>query len=318
MRRPAPLPGDRADRPFAVREALEAGVPARRLRASDLAAPFHGTRIRRPLETDFTLWCRALTTVLRRGDAFTGPTAARLWGIPLPIRFVTEVALHVAHAPGTRQLRRKGVVGAARVIGARTLAVEGLPVVDPVSCWIDLARSLSVGDLVAAADFLITGEGGVGAVADAGELRARVAAIPRGHRNIRALRVAASEMRAGSWSRPESVLRWILVRSGLPEPELNQAIRIGGRLVIPDLHWPEFRLVVEYDGAHHGEAGQWAQDLARSEVLADARIRVVHVTARQLFGDPAMVVRRVARRLVDAGWRASYRVEMPENVVLEP
>ena len=113
-------------------------------------------------------------------------------------------------------------------------------------------------------------------------------------------------------------MRWLLWSSGIPEPESNPELSFDGRRIIPDLWWPEYRLAAEYDGRYHADPAQWSHDLARSEVLADHGVRVIHVTAADLFRNPRMLVRRVADRLRAAGWTSAGRVEMPRNVVLRP
>ena len=215
-------------------------------------------------------------------------------------------------------MRRRGVQGAARPLGAVVHQVGGVPVVDPLSCWMDLSRFLGVPDLVAAGDFLVTGDRGRDPLLDLDELIARVRTAPAGSRGIRAQRSAAAGMRRGAWSRPESLVRWLLWSSGIPEAESNPELSFDGRRIIPDLWWPEYRVAVEYEGRYHADPAQWSRDLARGEVLADHGVRVIHVTAADLFRSPGMLVRRVADRLRAAGWVSVGRVEMPKNVVLRP
>ena len=203
-----------------------------------------------------------------------------------------------------------------RVSGSTRCAVRALPVIDPVSCWLDLARVLGVPDLVAAGDYLVTGALGRDPLATVAALRGRLAGVPAGHRGVRFLRTALEGVREGAWSRPESLLRWALLASRLPEPALNPPLLLGGRRIIPDLWWSDFRLAVEYDGALHGEPRQWARDLARSEWMADCGARVVHVTSADLFPDPSRVVARIARRLREAGWTG--QVENPQRVLFAP
>jgi very-short-patch-repair endonuclease len=280
--------------------------------------PFHGTRAPRSDIGDFGIRCSALATCMRPGDVLTGPTAAKLWDIPLPRRFDSDAALHVGHELGTRQVRRAGVVGAVRVPDSTRCEIDGLPVIDAISCWLDLARVLEVPDLVAAGDFLVTGALGRDPLTTIAAIRSRVAGLSAGHRGVRSLRMALEGVRAGAWSRPESLLRWAILAANLPEPGLNRQLRLRGRRIVPDLWWRDFRLAVEYDGAIHGDQRQWARDLARSEWMADCGVRVVHVTSAELFPDPSRVVSRIARRLQDAGWAGIASVESPTNVRFTP
>jgi hypothetical protein len=60
-------------------------------------------------------------------------------------------------------------------------------------------------------------------------------------------------LRPGAESRPETLLRLLLGRAGLPEPEVNVDIRddSGRFLGRADLVYPPWRTIVEYDGDQH-------------------------------------------------------------------
>ena len=71
---------------------------------------------------------------------------------------------------------------------------------------------------------------------------------------------------------------------------------------MPDLHWPGYRVALEYQGDHHREKKRFRADISRLERLVDGGWLVIQVTAKELYGDPQVIVERVARRLASRGW----------------
>jgi hypothetical protein len=281
--------------PASVRDAQAAGINEHRLRAFDLAAPFHGVRLEKRFENDFDARCAALVTKMRPGDAFTGPTGARIWGMPLPMRLLRlDEPLHVSSMLPVRPLRRRGVIGSLREPSGVEV-VRGLPVLCPLRVWFSLAGTLSFGDLVAAGDFLVTGDRGQGAHAGPGDLVSFATAMAR-HPGAPRARAAAAASRRGAWSRPETLLRLLAIDAGLPEPELNQPlVTLGGGVLLPDLRWPRMRLAAEYNGEGHETPDQRRRDLRRMDDYAELGWRVVNVDASELFGAPAPLEARLRR-----------------------
>lgn len=242
------------------------------------------------------------------GDAFCGPTAAQLWQLPLPLRHSTDPSLHVSLL-GNRRMRRPGVVSSRRGHGI-PMWLDGLPVLDPVATWISLGRVLSASDLTAALDRLVSGTLKTPALASLAEVDTVLdaAGSPRW---IRRLRSARGDARVGAWSRPETLLRLLIVAAGLPEPTLNAPVALAdGDVAYPDLAWPEFRIVIEYDGHWHTTLlGQGDSDTDRHERLVDAGWLVVRVRAADLFDRPSAVIARLVRRLRDRGFTVSGPIE---------
>jgi hypothetical protein len=100
-----------------------------------------------------------------------------------------------------------------------------------------------------------------------------------------------------SESRPESLIRVACLRAGLPAPVPQHVVMAGdeflGRV---DLAWPEARLIVEYEGAHHFDELQIRRDDRRYERLVAAGWRVIRLSSADLHDLPA-VVERIARAL---------------------
>jgi len=124
-----------------------------------------------------------------------------------------------------------------------------------------------------------------------------------------AARQAIGLLRTGVDSRPESLLRLLLVRGGLPEPVVSPPVPVGRGIVLhPDLGYPALRIGIEYEGEHHRtDPAQWATDLERRELFGDVGWRSVSVTKTQLFGRPHHVVERVRRLMPEDLWCESAR-----------
>jgi hypothetical protein len=135
------------------------------------------------------------------------------------------------------------------------------------------------------------------------ELQERVALY-----RVRGKRTAARALelvRPGAESRPETLLRLLLVDDGLPEAELNVAVygKDGEFLARVDMLYRAFRVVVEYDGdQHRTDQRQFDRDMGRLDDLAAQGWRVVRVGARSLYRDPQDAVNRVRRALMAGGW----------------
>jgi hypothetical protein len=96
----------------------------------------------------------------------------------------------------------------------------------------------------------------------------------------------------------EDVLLDLISEGGFVPPNVNVALNLDGRRVIPDFRWPSARLIVEADGAAwHDNAVARAGDIERQRLLEAHGERIVRVNWRQAIGEP----RRTRRRLLEAG-----------------
>lgn len=283
---------------FRVRDAIDVGLGREALRSESLEAPFHGVRfVGRVMEHDQL--CRAYATKMPAWSAFSGPTAARIWELPLP-NAVDGALVHVTAPYGRSRARGRRVRGhlhEERIV--RMSTVRSLRTLSPVDTWCSLGGVLPVCDLVAVADRLVTGIPfeSVLPLATLDDLDAAIALRP-GAPGVADLRAARRWTRVGAWSRPESLLRYAAALAGLPEPELNA--RLGSTVL--DLFWRGYGVGAEYDGDHHRDRAQHRADVLRHERLGDRSIRLVHVTADDLFDRTAETVVRIASRLGERGW----------------
>lgn len=289
-----PLPHPLVTRPFRIAEARSEGIGPERLRGPDLARPFYGVRSLHPADS-----ARAFVPLLRPGDRFSHVTAARLWPLPLPAA-VHE--LHVATPRPRNAHRGEGVIGHLSAVSTAT-ARHGFPLSDPLALFIELATLLDEDDLVAVGDALVLEP----ALLDPSDVRPwitlddlRAGCLAARAHGVRRARRAAAKVRQGAESPMETYLRLLLVRAGLPEPELNQELfdargRWIGRF---DMVYREARVIVEYDGdQHRTSTTQYERDISRIDRAIAARWTVVRVRARGIHVVPGETVRRVREAL---------------------
>lgn len=295
---PTPLPLEIQGVPFRVRDAELLGVPAGRLRAADLFAPYRGVRAPHatPMSTVLDR-CVVLEPRLSGAHVFSHLTAAALWGMPLPAWCAHE-PLDVSALPGTREPRLPGIRGhRLRLRHDELTLAQGMPVPHPTVVWAQCGRMLRLDDLIVLADHLLNED------RTADDL---VQAIRPGVRGAVTLRAAVAEARVGSESPRETLTRLALVRGGLPEPEPNMELRgPDGRFVARlDLAYRRWRVCVEYDGRQHADGDQFRRDADRwAEIEANGWV-IVRVLAHH-FSDPGrLIVGRTRAALAARGYRA--------------
>ncbi|MCS5733140.1 hypothetical protein [Herbiconiux daphne] len=314
------LPEELAATPFSVEAGRDAGLTTKRMLGADLERPFHGVRSRRGALVTLHDRCLAYAERLRPGDFFSHTTAAQLWGCPLPSRFDrADAALHVSTMAPSRAVSGRGVIG-HRVDpdSVRVVMRHGLPVSDAASTWCDLAAVMTrsdrvsgdirgLDDLVAAGDHLVyvpRHDGGPDRpYLSIDDLARRVQSGFRRRGNAVA-RVALELVRDGAESRPETLVRLAIVRKLLPEPVLNEPVldRNGNFIGRADMRFPDFRVIVEYDGEQHRtDDEQYARDERRIEDFQMAGEIVVRIRKDGL-ARLSVEAARVERALRSRGW----------------
>lgn len=249
--------------------------------------------------------CRLYATRMPPHHAFSHLTAAQLYGLPLPPSLASLLPLHVTAAAPARAPQGSRVVGhQTRLSHSDVRVVEGVPVVQPERALVELGRYLSVEDLVAVGDFLVTGDPVLRArpLSSLGRVEAAVRAAHR-VRGRRALMAAVPLMRVGAFSRPETLVRLAAVHFGLPEPVLNRPVRDNGAyLGRPDISWPDYRVGIEYEGDHHRvDRATFQRDIVRFERFSDADWRLFRATSRDLLALDVLMT-RVKRCIRARGW----------------
>ncbi|MFT4135492.1 hypothetical protein [Microbacterium sp.] len=333
-----PLPASLPDA-FSVRDARRVGVSPRRLRGSDLDAPFHGTRLRprcadpphaedespaaaedRRLRGELLRQARAYETVASPHAFLWGPSAAAAWTLPLPLRALRSVdepgrvrTLDVAVTAPHRAPRAAGVVGRQFAPGLVSVTThDGLRVTTPATTWAQLAPLLTVDELIVLGDAIVAiprvrgmtrGAPGSG-LATIAQLDAALNVGRR--RGAAKLREALPQIRVGSASPPETLLRLALVRSGLPEPALDyDVLTPDGRAIgYTELAYPGYGILIEYEGDHHRvDRAQWNRDIEKHAACVALGWEVLRLTSAHMYPRTDAAVRRIHDALTRAGWR---------------
>lgn len=205
-------------------------------------------------------------------------TAARLYGLPLPRRLMTN-QLHLASTHPTRKMSHSRVT-LHRLRALRERSWLQLRLQAPDELFMELAPVLSLDELVILGDAIVGGWHGPplcsledlrSSVADSRYLRARSKT-----------REACDLIRETVDSSPESRLRLWMIARGLPEPVVHPQVicRRLRRIAEPDLGYPNEKLALEYEGDHHRESkAQWTRDIERDEALQAEGWVVLKVTS---------------------------------------
>ena len=275
-------------RPFTTAQAHEVGLTPDTLRTGRARREHQGVYVESFLEPDLALSVAAARLVLPGDVLLDGVSALHDLGVEVgrsrPLRFVS------AHP---HQVRRPGV--RLRRVVALPPAVEG-SVVAPAHAFVAAAADLDLAELVAAGDWLLR----LGLTSWAELIDVTSAAKGR---HVRLARRAAGLVRGRVDSPQETRLRLCLVLAGLPEPEVNPVLTVGGRRVgRVDLLLRRWRVVLEYEGdQHRTDVAQWNVDIGRHEQLGEGEWTLVRVTGQRMQ-HPRSVVAQVVRALRAGGW----------------
>ena len=228
-----------------------------------------------------------------RGSALSHHSAAALWGLQSNSSRAVEVTTtgSVRSRPGIRR-------HAARLQADEVTVEQGIPVTTVPRTLFDLAAVSSV-DVVEHAlresEYLRLYDH-----LSLPDLLARYPGRP-GCRIVRECLRRRADLPAGrvrSWLEREFLP--FLGRNGLPRPQLNVWLQVGGRSIQVDCLWPERRAIVELDGfAGHGTRVAFREDRARDRKLRVAGYGVTRITPEQLDDEPEALAADL-RVLLDA------------------
>ncbi len=299
MSLPKPLPPSLTATAFTVGDAVREGVSAGRLRSSDLTAPFRGVRTSALIKSEAAA-AMAYACKFRSGEYFSHLTALALWELPMPRRleFREDRRIHITTPGRDDSVRARGVIGHRSTADPEPVFVKGLPVTSPIASWIGLWSVLALDELIVLGDAIVDPHDGFASRDDLGAALGRYGS----RRGARILRRAFDEVREGSRSPQETLLRLALVRNGIRMPFLNPDVIDGEGRVLGqgDLVFGRERLVLEYEGDHHRtDVEQWRKDLRRRERFEDAGWRVVRVSGDETRDGFRTTVARVHRLLAE-------------------
>jgi hypothetical protein len=293
--------------PIPTRLAAAAGLTPDQLRSKRWATPFHGVRIERIAASDLRTIYIALVAVARVPLIISDRSAAARYRWWLPVQVDSMVDISVA--PGG-VIERVGVRCHRRALDPKDVCeLDGIPLTSPVRTILDLASQLPLIDLVVLMDAALHMRS-----CTLEQLVAR--AQDRGVRGIVRYRRALSLCDSRSESPMETLMRLLIVLSGLPAPTPQfKVYDIHGAFVArTDLRPPGVRAAFEYDGGGHDEPVVHARDVKRWRDLQRAGYEVFPYTASDLFGSPQQIVVDYQRALglpIDAnavqGWLREWK-----------
>jgi len=105
----------------------------------------------------------------------------------------------------------------------------------------------------------------------------------------------------------ETRLRWLLIESGLPAPEVQVDLTDdSGRFVgRADLYYPSARLAIEFDGGNHRD--RLVEDDRRQNLLISSGYRLLRFTGADVRGRPEVVQAQVRDALLGPNVRNFMR-----------
>ena len=295
MPRRIAIPPELADRPFTAAEARAAGLGRGFLCGTRVRRMFRGVYIGADIEPTLRTWIHAALLVLPNDAVISHSSAMWLRGLQPHgrggLEFSTNSGLVTEHA---------GIVLHRRIGRLVPEKIDGLGVTGPDRTFVDCAHRRPIVEVIQFGDLLVrTGQTTID--------RLTAYANTRHLHGVRRARRLLRYVRQGAESPRETVVRLMIVWSGLPEPECNiDIVDAEGRFVARgDLVMRRWLVVVEYDGWYHERDGRQRQrDVLRRERLEALGWCVVVITARDLR-HPESVPSRVHGALVRAGYRGS-------------
>ena len=209
------------------------------------------------------------------GAVLSHRSAAALWRLRQSLRALIDVSVDARRYPHpTIEAHR------VRLQPDEVTVHDGIPVTTVARTLLDLAAVVPRHQLERALR-----EAEFRQLADRTPLATLLERYPT-RRGTRALRSILESGRVGAGitrSQLEERFLALLDGAGLPRPELNAHVDVGGRLVECDCLWRSDRLIVELDGyAGHGRRTAFEDDRARDRSLAAMGWRVVRLTWRQV------------------------------------
>ena len=271
----------------------EGWLTRRQLQEGPYARLLHGVYADPSLPRDHVLFCRAASLLMPAAAAIGGSSAAAVLGAPAP---GPGVPVTVVVPPDVRWAGPRGIrVHRAALPAADVVAADdGLRHTAPARTAWDLAALERTTTAVGVLDAMVRQEL-VGLDVLQQLVRSR-----GGRWGSRKVRKAVDLLDPRAESPPESWVRVACALAGLPPPVPQFAVVhedvFLGRV---DLAWPDHRVLLEYEGAHHFDGVQIAKDDARYARLVAAGWTVIRIAAHDLRVMD-VVVRRVAEALREA------------------
>jgi hypothetical protein len=274
--------------------AVAAGLTRAELR-DDGVRVTRGAYVSRAVPLTVLNACRAVRPVLPDDAVFSHLTAAALLGAPVRHAWPLQIIV----PPGITRPQRRRLQGHVRsLLPEDVVARAGLPITSGAQTLLDLSAPLAPDELVAVGDALYRA-----GHLDHKTLGARLQRA-QGARGVVVARHVAPLLTPLAASRPESLFRYWLTASELPDPEPQVPVfdRRGRVVAHADLGYPEWKVALEYEGRQHAEGRQFGRDLERYSLMAAGGWLLLRFGAPHLLRRTA-VIERVAGALRSRGAR---------------
>ena len=215
-------------------------------------------------------------------------SAAAKWSLTRRDPAVVDVVL-----VGTDSRTRRGIrIHRVARLDPRDVTTKGsLRITAPARSAIDFATDAPLPEV----EHALSEARALGLLRDSG-LDAALSRVPLNHRGAARVKALVGRQvgRAVTRSERERKLLKLLYEAGLPKPLVNQ--RLHG--YVPDFYWPEFRLILEFDGYRtHGGRRNFESDRKRDQTFAAAGIQTMRATWLQLEHEPVALVVRVGQAM---------------------
>jgi very-short-patch-repair endonuclease len=280
---------------FSLKQALELGYPrstiARLLerQAWEEVVP----RVYRPAATRPIDWRQSTMAVALITSGYAGGrSAGSLFELVVPPP-IPEV---LTERPCRTSLPAVVRTTSALLAGDRT-TVDGIPSTSPIRTLIDLGGLLARDAFEDVLDTAI-----VRRLVRPARLEARARELWAPRRSGCAVVLDLLGHRHPGLARAANVWEARVVRlvrtAGLPDPELNYRVWVGGRIRYLDLAWPDAKVAVEFDGfVPHSTRRVFDDDRARQNDLVDDDWSIYRITKTMLDADPEGTLRPIAAKV---------------------
>ena len=210
-----------------------------------------------------------------------GPTALQALLVALPSSVEDWQRVHILIPDGRERPRRAGVIAHRSKHPVQPWRMfSGIPVLHPVDHWLQLPGA-TLDEMVQIGDGFLRRRN---PLLSLDNLEVRLTQLSSARRSPLA-RKAMKDVRANTDSLYETITRLVLVRAGLPVPEVNYPAwcPLADTTYHVDMGYPDSKIAIEYDGLVHVQDGlQMEIDADRRRNLQDAGWLLIPVTASQL------------------------------------
>lgn len=288
-RRPR-VPEELKHRPFSLEEARDHGLSLSALKGRSWKRLGSELYCWTELPPDPWLILSAWHRSLSRDAVFGGATAAWMLGLDFdpttPVEIVVPLSSGVRSRPGL-SARRCELEPGDRVV------IRGLPATNLERTLLDLCLLRAPVEALVALDMAL--QRGLVDVVGLWRQARRAQGCP-GAARLRSLASLAEPAE----SPMETRLRWLLIKAGLPRPQVQVDVRgVGGRFLgRADLYYRAERLILEFDGGNHRD--RLVEDDRRQNLLIGSRHRILRFTTADLRARPELVVAQVRGALATA------------------